>query len=161
LKKIFLGALVCLAGWFVWEFFPGDKRLILRRLDSLAALASVREDSPPLSRFATTERLRDFFDPAVVLHLNLEPYGEHFFSGRDELMDVLRAARTHLREANFHLFDITVEIGADRKTATAMMSASSNLNGEANAISQQVEMILKKTDATWVIARVDTVHPTP
>jgi hypothetical protein len=74
-------------------------------------------------------------------------------------MEAVFAARIHLREMRFQLFDITVAFGADRKTATATMTASGNLNGEENSISQELIMVLKKTSGTWVITQVDTVHP--
>lgn len=117
----------------------------------------MRNDQSTFSRLASGEKLRGFFTPDVAVQLDLVQHGQHSFTGRDELMSLVQAARTQLKQAKVEILDVVVQLSEDRQGATASMTVVAEINNEKYAISQELQMHLKKVDDTWVISQVTTV----
>jgi ketosteroid isomerase-like protein len=150
-----------LAGSCIWlyiKLFPSDEAVIRKNLEALAAIASIKPDDSTLARYAKTEKLREFF--AEDVEINVQGFGREpqTISGRAELMQMAALARTSLQSARFQLLDVNVAVASPKDQATASMTLLGDMNGEKNAVAQELKMGFKKTDGAWLISRIETVQ---
>lgn len=147
-----------LAVWLFQKLFPGDEKIIRRRLNELALSLSVKATDPALARIARANKLAEYFSPDVVINLTGVAANFANMSGRDQLLEVIRMARLNVQQAQIELFDISLELA--QGSATAHFTALVHLNGEKNSMVQELKVELNKMNGDWVIARADSVKTT-
>jgi hypothetical protein len=156
-----LAALSGAVGLGVWLFtvvFPGDDALILRQLASLARTVSLPPQTSPLARLAKGQKLGSFFTPDVVVRLKGAGAELGDIQGRAQLTQVIMAAQTRIQQAQIQFLDAELEVGADRESATAHLTALAHVNGDRNPAVQELKFSFRKIDGGWRIAQVETVE---
>ena len=143
--------------WAVRILFPSDETVIRKLLTQTAATASLKPNQNALVKLAGANKLAEFFTADVVMHLDVTAGRTRTIHGREELIEIVIAARAKLQEAKIQLHDIVVELAPDRQTALAQLTALANIDGSTDPIFQLLKMRLKKIDGDWKISQVDTV----
>lgn len=162
MKKVFRSALVVVflgLGFLAYQkLFPGDETRIRRELSDLARCASMPAGEPVWRRVANANRLAEFFSADVAL--NLEPIGLDWASvnGRAELRPLLLAARSRLQQSRIEFPEMLVAVAPDRTNATAIVGVVAEINGEPNAVVQELKMSWRKIDGQWRIATIEAVR---
>jgi hypothetical protein len=152
--------LCLLAGVAIWGWhflFPSQEELIRKQLTRLAQAACIRANESQLARMAHAQSLTTFFTPDAHITVDLPGRLERTFDGRDELLEAAGGAQASMSSLKVEFLDVTVQVGADGKSATAAWTIEANLPGENVPEVQQVKAELKKTEGDWLIERAETV----
>ena len=144
--------------WVYRELFPGDEKLLRGLLAEVAKAASLKSDGNALVRLGGAGKLAGFFSEDVVVHLDVSGLEGKEIQGREELRQIVAAARASLQSAHVQFPDSRLEIGADRQSAAGQVTATADINGENNSVVQELKLSFRKIDGKWKITRVDTVH---
>jgi hypothetical protein len=160
-KRAKLAGLVVGAALSVWLFtvlFPGDDALIRRQLAGLARTLSVQPRESPLARLAAGQKFGGFFSPDVIVRLKGAGSELGDLQGRAQLTQAVMAAQARIQQAQIQFLDTELEVGADRQSATAHLTALAHVNGDPNPAVQELKFSFRKTDGRWRIAQVETVE---
>jgi hypothetical protein len=68
------------------------------------------------------------------------------------------AAKSAVSSVKADFPDINVYLAADKLSATADVTLRADINGEKNAVLQELKIYLKKFNGDWLIYRIDTVR---
>lgn len=150
-------AAAALGFWAFRALFPSDETAIRKLLSGMAATASLKPNESALVKLAGANKFAGFFTADVIMHLETTGGRARTIHGREELIEIVTAARANLQEAKIQLHDIVVELARDRQTALAQLTALANINGSTDPIFQLLKVRLKKIDGHWRISQVDTV----
>jgi hypothetical protein len=162
LRKALRGTVVvaALVGafWLYRVLFPSDEEQVRRLLQNMVESAAVIPNEAPLARLAKANRLAGFFTADVVINLDEVPADVANIVGRDQLLQVTLAARANLQQLRVQLLGLTVEIDPNALAATALTTVTAEVNGEQNAVAQELRFRLRKTERRWLIAEVNTIR---
>jgi len=157
-RLILLVALVALGFW-VWTFlFPNPQTVIRNRLNKVASLASFSAKDGNISRVAAIQTLGTYFNDEVEIKVDVPKYESLTFTRREELTQAAMAARSAVSAVKADFPDITVDLGPDKLSATADVTLRADINGEKNAVIQELRIFLKKVNGDWLIYRIDTIR---
>jgi hypothetical protein len=156
-RLVLLGTVGGVAFWAWGCFFPSAERVIRKQLLALAKAASIAPNEGALTKLANTQRLTSFF--AVDAQVTLEVPGRllQTLNGRDDILNATGYARSMLNTLKIEFMDIIVQVGADRQSALAHLTATASLPGEKIPEVQELEITLHKTDQGWLIRRIEAV----
>jgi hypothetical protein len=157
-RLIFLAVLVALGFWLWSVFFPNPEKIIRDRLNKLAHLASFAGNEGNITRVASVESLGTYFTDDVEVALDVPNYETHTFTHRDEITQAAMAARSAISSLQVDFPDINVDVAADKLSAIANVTLRADINGDKNAVIQELKISLKKVNGDWLIYRVDTVR---
>ena len=157
-KLVGLAVGVALGVWLFMVLFPGDDALIRRQLARLARTVSVQPRESPLARLAAGQKLGGFFSPDVIVRLKGAGSELGDIQGRAQLTQVVMAAQTRIQQAQIQFLDAELEVGADRESATAHLTALAHVNGDHNPAVQELKFSFRNIDGRWRIALVETVE---
>lgn len=147
-------ACVCVLGF--WNLFPSDDTVIRHRLTKLASIASIEANQSALARLGKREKLRSFFTRDVQVHFVSDGHATQNLSGQDELLEMIAATQSSLREAHVYVREIHVKIEASDASAEATLLLLADLDGEKNSFAQPVKMKFCKEEGEWRICRVES-----
>ncbi len=150
-------AALALGIWIFLTLFPGDEKLIRKLLAEVAETAGVRPNENALFKLAGANKLVGFFSPDAALKVDVSGVDVRSINGRDELLQAFTAVRAGLQEAKIRLHEVQVNLGPDKRTATAQLVVSAYLNGGGDPLVQELRMQLRKIDRRWKIVQVETV----
>lgn len=162
MKRVLLGAasvLLALGGfWLHHALFPGDVDRIRRLLREAAKTAAVEAGETSFARMVRANKLAYFFTPDVVINLEGVRADLVNIEGRDQLLEVILSARANLRQLRLELLGISVEVNPGATNAEAYTTAIAEVDGEKDAILQELRIALRKTGRQWLMAGVNTIH---
>jgi SnoaL-like domain len=153
---LFLLGVLAAVFWGYRTFFPGDETKIRRLLEKIAALASFPPQEPAVTRLSKANRLSDCFAPDVSIQLDLMGFDPVTINGRDELLQLILAARSTLSSATVQFLDIHVKVEPDRQSATALLVAKGRITGERDFIAPEFKVRLRKMDKRWLITHAES-----
>jgi hypothetical protein len=154
--RILLLTLVLGIGLLAWRFFfPGPERVIRKRMDEIAKLASFQANEGPLARVANVQKLTSFFSGDVEVMLDVRGNQAQTFSGRATLLQAAMGVRTALSSLTVEFLDVNVAVDPDKMSAVVHLTAKGKVPGDMQV--QELKMILKKIDGDWLITRIETV----
>jgi hypothetical protein len=156
-RLLLLVVLVFLGIWFWGKLFPDPKKAIRQRLTKLAALCSYEGKEGNISRIAAVERIGGYFADKVELSVSVPGYETHSSESRDELRQMILAARNSIPSLQAGLVDLAIDLGESKESATAEFTLDATVNGEKHAILEAFRLDLKKVDGDWVISRVQNL----
>ena len=110
-RLIFLAAIVVLGFWLWTILFPSPEKVVLKKMSSLAATATVSAQDSNLIRVAKAANLVDFFTTDAEIILNVPELPNRTLSGRDEIRETALAVLTNVKTLNVQFLDVTA---ADR-----------------------------------------------
>ena len=157
-RLIFLAALVALGFWLWGVFFPNPQTVIKNRLNKIVRLASFSAHEGNFSRVAAVEKLGAYFTEEIEIMVDVPHEESHTFNRREELMQAALAARSALSALKVDFPDINVDLDPGKLSATADVTLRADVNGEKNAVIQELKVYLRKVDGKWLIYRLDTVR---
>ena len=161
MRKALLGlsaaVVLLLAFWLYPILFPSDEERIRRVLNDMAKAAEVHANEAPLARLGKANKLAGFFASDIEINLQGVPADWANILGRDQLREVILAGRAHLRQWRLELLGVSIRVDRNEPMAEAFTTAVAEINGEKNAVVQELRLTLKKTERRWLISRVDTI----
>ncbi len=158
LRLALLAALVALGYWLWSVYFPNPQTVIRNRLNKVVKLASFGASEGNIARVANIETLGTYFTDDIEIKVDIPNAETHTFTRREELMQAAMAARSALSSVNADFPDISVDLDAGGTTATANVTLRADINGEKNAVIQELQIYLKKVNRDWLIYRLDTIR---
>jgi len=151
-----LAALIGLLIWGWWVFFPGPERLIRKRLQELATVASFSNEGA-VAKAYNAKKVTTYFTEDISITAEIPGRGTQTLQGIDTLQQVAMGARQNWSGMTVEFLDIHVTLGADKTTATANLTGKLTLAGERDFSVQEFNFTLKKVGGTWLIERVEMV----
>ncbi|HZR17798.1 MAG TPA: hypothetical protein VFE51_10760 [Verrucomicrobiae bacterium] len=156
-RLAFLGTL-CAALFCSWHWlFPSPQQVIRKRLSQLAAAASIAPNEAPLVKLAKAQRLSTFFAMDARVNVDIPGRAVQGFNGRDEIQQAAIGARAILNTLKVEFVDVVVEVGPDKKSARAHLTATANLPGEKIPEVQELEIGFTNIDREWLINQAQTI----
>jgi hypothetical protein len=148
-------------GWWAWTFFfPNPQKVILRRLDKIARLASFTSDESNLTRVVNIQKLGNYFADDVYVSVKIPEMESFVFNTRGELMSAAMGVRSSGRTVEARFYSIMVAIAPDGLSAEAALTAFAKIGGEKEPFAQRLKFTFKKINGAWLITRVEAL-PNP
>ena len=151
--------LAVVAGLLVWGwrvFFPGPERVIGKRLTEIRELVSFGSNEGPLAKLGNTEKLLGKFAPDTEVVVDWANR-QQTLQGTEELRQTIMAARSALTSLRVEFIDVVVKVGADKRLATADLTARAEISGERDPYIQEMLFSFKKVEGDWLVTRVEPV----
>lgn len=157
-QRIIMLAVLGALGFWLWTvFFPNEEKLIRKHLANTAHAASFSGSQSPLAQLGSLAEFSTFFSPDVELDFEVPRQGHFTLQGRGEIMAAARRVRERASALQVDFLDVTVRLGNDRESATAVLTARAQVPGERDFSVQEMKFSLKKIKRRWLIHRVETV----
>lgn len=158
LKWVFICAVVALAIWLAFSFFPSPRRAIEKRMQSLAKTASITTREGDLAQALNSAKLASFFTTDVQISVDVPGFSRETLSGRDQVQQAALLARSRLDRFSVEFVDIIIDVNPDKKSASVNLTAKAKVPGEKDWVPQEMKFLLQKTEGDWLINRVETVR---
>jgi hypothetical protein len=158
--RIVIALILIALGILSWHIlFPSPQTAIRSRLKNLAQVASFKPKDGNFARISKARHFPEFFTPDVVINVEIRGYGETTLTGIEQLQDAQRVVLNPqwIGGVDVELEDISVDVGADKRTAVANLTLKVTVEGQPDFIVKELNVSFKKVDRQWVIYRVDTV----
>jgi hypothetical protein len=156
-RLIWAAVLVALGYWAWTAAFPNPRKVVRRRLEKLAQIASFSANEAPLAKLANLQKLTGFFSEQVVVNVDAPGEGAHVFNNRDELMQAVQAASMTLNGVQAKFTDPKIEMTPGNEEAIVGVVFTADVGGEKDAVVEELKIDMKKTGGDWLIARVESV----
>lgn len=156
LKILLVLVAVAACSWLLWlHFFPDEEKVVAGRLAKLAASISGQGKESVLRKGLSANRVVSFF--ASDASLNLEGLGRHApnIQGRDELLQLVLAARSTFPNARVELNEIRVTVDPDGGRARALATVAAYLDGGNDILVHPLVFTLAKREGQWLIEKVE------
>jgi len=154
---IFAAAIIGVAFWLWTVLFPSPEKVIRSRLNALAKSLSFNSGSGLLGKAYDAQKAAEFFTTDVDVEVNLTGYEPISLHGRDEVLQIVVAARSRLTSLKVEFPDMNISLGADGQTAKVNLTGKGTIPGERDISAQEFNFMLKKVDGKWLIYQVETV----
>ncbi len=152
-----LAAVAALGFWLWTIFFPRPEKVVLRKIASLAATATISAKDSNLTRAGKAGHLVGFFAADAQIIFDAPGQGTRSLSGRDEIREAALGGFAGLTTLKVQFLDVTVRIGPDQQTADVSCTAKVNAGDSKDFGVQEMHFQLKKIDGNWLITRAETV----
>jgi hypothetical protein len=157
LRLILLAVLVAVGFWVWTILFPDPQKVIRKRLNKVAQLASFSPNEGNLTRAFDVKKLGAMFSDDAQIHVDVPEFEPHVFT-RDEMTQALMAAKRLGDGLHAEFVGINVELGSGGDSALANLTLKAKINGQNDLIVQEFNFTLKKIKGDWLITRVETVN---
>lgn len=151
-------AIVGLAIWGWTSLHPSPEKVIRSRLNNLAKTMSFKAGSGVLSQAYNAEKASEFFTPDIEVDINLAGFEPIAMHGREEMVQYMMYARSHVKALKIEFPDVNVTIAPDGQTAKVNLTGKAVVPGERDISAQEFNFKLKKVDGKWLIYQVETVR---
>lgn len=159
LARLVLLVILVAIGYWLWNFlFPDPQKIIRNRLNTVARLASFTASEGNISRVAAIQRLGTYFTEDIEIKVDVPNYESHTFNRREELVQAAMAAKSTVGSLKVDFPDINVVLDTGDQSATVFVTLRADINGEKNAVVQELKVFVKKVDGDWLIYRLDTMR---
>lgn len=157
--RIGLLAVVAALGIWLWTvLFPGPEKMIRQRLAQIARLVSFNANENPLAALGGAQKLAGFCSPNLQVKLAAPINAERTFEGREEIVQVILAARGALGGAlKVEFLDLLVTLAPDKLSAEVSLTARIQPAG-GDLAAQEIKFTLRKVDGQWLITRVENIR---
>ena len=149
-----IAALIGAAALVWWVFFPGDKILVARKLDAVAAALEIREGESPAAALAKVHKLEQLLDDSIDVGIR---FNRRTFTGKYERRDAMTALAA-LRKAGVKLkvklSDVTVTVDGDTAHAEAAATVEGKNGGQEFSLQEDVEFDLVRRDGEWLVSKI-------
>jgi hypothetical protein len=151
-------AIIGLAIWGWMALHPSPEKVIRSRLNALAKTLSFKSGSGVISKAYNIEKTAEFFTQDVQVDVNpagFEPLSLH---GRDDVMEIVKAAHVRLTSLKVEFPDMNITIAPDGQSAKVNLTGKAAVGGERDISAQEFNFQLKKVDGKWLIYHIETVR---
>ena len=142
-----------LVGYFSYQWWFNQNRVVKRRLGELAATLSVPATEADLERIARLARLRQYLAEDVRITTGR---GGPELSSRDAVMAAAAGWKPD-RGGNVDFVDVDVKVEADtaRAYATAEVSTRDPRTDEPTLDAREAQLSLLRRDGVWLVSAVE------
>jgi len=158
LRLALLAAATALGFWLWTILFPSPEKIVLKKIASLAAIATVSRADGNITRATKVSNLIGYFSTDAEISYDVSGAAAHTLTGRDEIREAATGAFTQLTSVNVQLFDATARVGAAQQTAEATCTARVTLGDGEDFGIQELRFQFQKIDGDWRITRAETVR---
>jgi hypothetical protein len=156
-RLVLLAVLAGLGFWLWTVFFPSPEKIVLKKISSLAATATIRAADGYITRAArASDVVSDFSNDAEIV-FDVSGVGARTLSGRDEIRESALGGFANVPSLKVQFLDATAKVGADKQTAEVNCTARVNVGDSKDFGIQELRFQLKKIDGDWLITRAETV----
>lgn len=160
MKKIILALLLGLVAFVGYRVLgPGDEAKIRKLFQQLASLSSIERPMSALELASRADQAAEHFTSQTEVALSLPTGFNHNVKGRSEIRASVAAMGTKLKPGSVEFVDLKIDLGSDRKTATAYSTVkveTSADGGWQEIIELRFELV--KAEGRWQIERTETVE---
>lgn len=151
---VILGAL----GFWLWTvLFPSPQKIVLKRIASLAATATVSASDGTITRAAKVSSLIGYFSTDAEIHIDVQGVATHTISGRDEIREAAAGGFTHVNSLKVEFDDATARVAPDKQGAEVSCTMRVSARNEKDFGIQELHFQFKKIDGDWLITQIETV----
>ncbi|MGA2247674.1 MAG: nuclear transport factor 2 family protein [Verrucomicrobiota bacterium] len=150
-------ALAGLGVWLWTVLFPSPEKIVLKRISSLAAIATVNAGDGPLTRANKVSNLIGFFSTDAEIHYDIAGFGARSLSGRDEIREAAAGGFAGAGSLKVRFQDATARVAADRQTAEVSCTATVTANDSKDIGVQELRFQFRRIDGDWLITRAESV----
>jgi len=156
--RLALIAVVAGAAFWLWTvLFPGPEKIVLRKISSLAATATVNSTDGAATRAIKVSNLIGYFSTDAEINFDVTGVGARTLSGRDEIREAAAGGLGSVASLQVQFQDATARIGLDRQSAEVSCTARVNANNSQDFGVQELRFQLRKIEGDWLITRAETV----
>jgi len=156
--RIALLAVLAGAGFWLWTvWFPSPQMIVLKKISSLAATASLNAGDGNITRAAKVSNFIGYFSTDAEIVCDVPELGAHTLSGRDEIRQMAAGVFTQMTSLKVQFLDAVAHVGADKESARVSCTARVSANDSKDFGVQELNFQFKKIDGDWLITRAETV----
>ena len=155
LAVLAIAAALIAAGVLGFQWWRGEERVIVARLDSLAETLS-----PPaggeLAMVGRIVQLRNHFAPDVRIR-----FGAQEVVSRDALLGILSRWEAPSPGFSIEFVDVSVTLEDESTARVSLTAKASNRDaqtGDPIIDAREAELTMKKLDGDWVVAEVESTE---
>lgn len=158
IRRVVLLAVVAGLALLAWRWLhPDDESLIRTRLSRLAGDVSFARGEGSFAKLSYADKVVGHFTREVEITLGGQVPELAGIHGRDQLRELALGARAQAQQVKVQFLDVKPAVDPGGLEATAVLTVLADVNGEKNAVAQELEMTLSKTTGEWLIRRVEAV----
>lgn len=157
--RLALLAVVCGLGFWLWTIlFPSPEKIVLKKISSLAATATIDAADNNLTRAGKAVKLAGFFSTDTQIAINIPNETGYKISGREDIKEHAMAGFAGVSSLKVQFLDTTATVGPDKQTAEVSCTANASTGSDKDFGVQELKFQFKKIDGDWLITRVETVE---
>jgi hypothetical protein len=156
--RLVLFAILAGLGFWLWTvLFPSPEKVVLKKISSLAATATVSANDSTIARAAKASSVVSDFASDAEIVFDISGMGARTLSGRDEIRESAMGGFANVPSLKVQFLDATAKVGADKQIAEVNCTARVSLGDNKDFGIQELRFQLKKIDGDWLITRAETV----
>lgn len=157
-SRLVLLAILGALGFWLWTvLFPGPEKIVLKKISSLAATATVNANDGTFTRAAKVSSLISYFSTDAEIHYDVPGAGAHVLTGRDEIRETAAGGFANVTSLKVQFQDATAHVAPDKQSAEVSCTARVNVGNDKDFGIQELRIQFKKIDGDWLITRAETV----
>jgi hypothetical protein len=156
-RIVLIAALGGLGFWLWTVLFPSPEKLVLKKVSSLAATATISADAGNFTRAGKVSSIIGFFSTDAQIVITVSGEGSVHLNGRDEIREAAAGGFTRLKSLDVKFLDATAKVSPDKQDAEVNCTAEIHVNGSKDFGVQELRFVFKKIDKDWLIIRVESV----
>ena len=157
-KIVIAATAVVVTGFFLRGCSSGDEGQIRKQLSDLEELVSFEAGEGNLSSLTKVKRLGGLFTEDVSVEFKGLGVRVRTVNGREQIQQAALAARKQVSGLDAVLYDVTVDLTDDQRSAIVEATGRAKIAGEGRSEVQDFLFTFKRTDEGWLIAEVTTVQ---
>lgn len=156
-RLVLLVAAAGLGGWLWTVLFPSPEKIVLKKIASLAATATVSASDGNITRATKVSNLISYFSTDAEIVCDVPGVEIHSLTGRDEIRQAAAGGFIQLTALNVQFADAVAHVAADKQSAVATCTARVNAGDSKDFGLQEMKFQFRKIDGDWLITRAETV----
>ncbi|HEX4349004.1 MAG TPA: nuclear transport factor 2 family protein [Verrucomicrobiae bacterium] len=156
-RLVLLAVLAGLGFWLWTVLFPSPEKVVLKKISSLAATATISANDGNITRAAKASNVVGDFASDAEIVFDIAGMGARTLTGRDEIRESAMGGFANVPSLKVQFLDATAKVGADKQTAEVNCTARVSLGDNKDFGIQELRFQLKKIDGDWLITRAETV----
>ena len=157
-RLVLVAAAAGLGFWLWTVLFPSPEKIVLKKISSLAATATVSAGDGNLTRAAKVSNLIGYFSADAEISYDVPDAGARTLTGRDEIREAAAAGFTQLSSIKVQFFDAAAQVSPDKQSAVVTCTARVSTGDRKDFGIQELRFQFKKIDGDWLITRATTVQ---
>jgi len=149
-----LGGLGC---WLWTIFFPNPEKIVLGRVSSLAATATISAGDGAITRATKVSNFIGYFSPDAVISYDVPGFGARSLSGLDEIRETAAGGFAGVSSLKVQFQDATARVSPDKQGAEVNCTVRVSTGDSKDFGIQELRLQFKKIGGDWLITRAETV----
>jgi len=156
-RLVLLGLLGLLGFWLWTLLFPNPEKVVLGRVSSLAATATVNAGDGAVARATKVSNFIGYFSTDAVISYDAPGYGARSLSGLDEIRETAAGGFAGVSSLKVQFQDATARVSPDQQSAEVNCTVRVAAGESKDFGIQELRLQFKKIGGDWLITRAETV----